>query len=80
MEFDTEKRYYVYAWYIKDTNEVFYIGKGTGNRYKVRKRENEYFMKMLNSHECDSKIIIDNLLNVPFLLYEVSFIYIHINI
>lgn len=61
MTFDTERRYYVYVWYIKDTNEVFYIGKGTGNRYKVRKRENEYFMKMLNSHECESKIIIDNL-------------------
>lgn len=61
MKFDTEKRYYVYAWYIKNTNEVFYIGKGTGNRYKTRKRENSYFMKILNSHECESTIIKDQL-------------------
>lgn len=26
------KKYYVYKWYNIDTNEVFYIGKGCGNR------------------------------------------------
>ena len=26
--------YYVYEWFIVDTNEVFYVGKGKGNRYK----------------------------------------------
>ena len=61
MEFDTEKRYYVYAWYVKDTNEVFYIGKGTGRRYLNRKRENEFFMRMMKTHDCESKILIDNL-------------------
>ena len=61
MEFDTEPRYYVYAWYIKDTDEVFYIGKGTGKRYLTRKRENSYFMKMLNSHDCEPRIIKNHL-------------------
>lgn len=61
MEYDTERRYYVYLWYVKGTNEVFYVGKGTGNRYKTRKRENSFFMKMLNSHDCDSMIYQDNL-------------------
>ena len=61
MVFDTERRYYVYLWKIKDTGEVFYVGKGTGNRYKTRKRENSFFMKMLNSHDCEPIIYKDNL-------------------
>lgn len=61
MTFDTEKKYYVYQWYIKDTREVFYVGKGTGNRYRTRKRENAFFMRMLNTHDCESEIIADNL-------------------
>lgn len=28
------KKFYVYEWYNIDTNEVFYVGKGCGNRYK----------------------------------------------
>lgn len=26
--------YYVYEWFIKETGEIFYVGKGRGNRYK----------------------------------------------
>lgn len=58
---DPQKRYYVYAWYTKDTNEIFYIGKGTGKRYLTRKRENKFFMNILNAHDCDSLIMKDNL-------------------
>lgn len=28
MEFDLNKVYYVYAWFYKTTDEIFYIGKG----------------------------------------------------
>lgn len=61
MVYDTERRYYVYLWKIKDTGEVFYVGKGTGRRYLTRKRENSFFMKMLNSHDCEAVIYKDNL-------------------
>ncbi|WP_438298634.1 GIY-YIG nuclease family protein [Sporosarcina sp. FA15] len=27
--------FYVYVWFIKDTGEIFYVGKGRGNRYKM---------------------------------------------
>lgn len=31
---NTAKDFYVYYWYIKDTGEIFYVGKGRGNRYE----------------------------------------------
>ena len=48
--------YYVYEWYVVDTGEIFYVGKGTRNRYKVKKHNNffNYFIKM---HDCKSRIV-----------------------
>ncbi|MBR6516681.1 MAG: hypothetical protein IKT40_07460 [Bacilli bacterium] len=42
------KEYYVYAWYYKDTNEIFYIGKGKNNRYKSKSKRNDYFLNIIN--------------------------------
>lgn len=61
MPVEPEKKYYVYAWYIKESNEIFYIGKGSGKRHLTRKRENKFFMNVLNSHDCDSIILKNNL-------------------
>ena len=33
--------YYVYEWYNVDTGEILYVGKGTGNRYKVKHGRNK---------------------------------------
>lgn len=30
----TETDFYVYEWFIEDTGEIFYVGKGRGDRYK----------------------------------------------
>lgn len=54
-------RYYVYEWFVVDTGEVFYVGKGCGNRYKTRKRENRFFMHMLESHVCDVRKVVSKL-------------------
>lgn len=48
--------YYVYEWFIKDTNEIIYVGKGTRNRYKVRKH-NKFFNDMINRYDCESRIV-----------------------
>lgn len=48
--------FYVYEWFIVQTGEVFYVGKGTGNRYRVRKH-NKFFNDMLKRYECDSRIV-----------------------
>ena len=48
--------YYVYEWYIIETGEIIYVGKGTGRRYKTRKH-NKLFGEMIKRFECDSRIV-----------------------
>ncbi len=49
--------YYVYEWFIVDTGEIIYVGKGKGNRYKVRSQRNTFLTDMLKCHNCDSRIV-----------------------
>jgi hypothetical protein len=56
-----ENKYYVYVWKIKNTNEVFYIGKGCGDRYKSLRSRNKFFLDMYNSHDCYVQIAYRNL-------------------
>lgn len=48
--------FYVYEWYIKNTGEIFYVGKGCKNRYKVKKH-NQLFKYILEHNDCESRII-----------------------
>jgi len=48
--------YYVYEWFIVETGEVIYVGKGTGNRYKVRKH-NKLFNEMIKRFFCYSRVV-----------------------
>ena len=50
------RKFYVYEWYIVDTNEVIYVGKGTGNRYKQTNR-NKMFNDFYQSHNCDVRFV-----------------------
>lgn len=50
-------QYYVYEWYNKKTNEVFYVGKGCRNRYKQISKRNKLFINYYNKNECESRII-----------------------
>lgn len=58
---DESRDYYVYIWFIKDTNEVFYVGKGKGRRYKYIYGRNKFFIDMYNSHNCDVEKLYENL-------------------
>lgn len=58
---DEDRVYYVYIWYIVDTGEVFYVGKGKGKRYKQVSHRNKFFTDMYNSHNCTVKKIYENL-------------------
>ena len=48
--------FYVYEWFIKETNEIIYVGKGCNGRYKVRKH-NRFFNDMIKRFDCDSRIV-----------------------
>ena len=61
--------YYVYEWYIIETNEVFYVGKGKDERAEKLKN-NKFFMDMYNSHNCNFRIMIDNLSEEEAFDYE----------
>lgn len=54
-------KYYVYIWYIKKNNEIFYVGKGCNGRYKSLRGRNPYFLNIINKYETDSLILKDNL-------------------
>ena len=58
---DNNNVYYVYIWYIVDTGEVFYVGKGKNRRYKQLDNRNKYFKDMYSSHNCDVRKIYENL-------------------
>lgn len=58
------EKYYVYVWIRKDKNEVFYVGKGSKNRYKDMTMRNRYFLNVVNKVGMDNieiKIIEDNM-------------------
>ena len=50
-------QYYVYEWFNKNTNEVFYVGKGCKNRYKQLTKRNEWFKNYYLENDCKSRII-----------------------
>ena len=51
------QKYYVYEFYIIETGEVIYVGKGTGKRYKCKCQRNKFLTEMLKRFNCDSRIV-----------------------
>lgn len=64
-----EKTYYVYEWYIKATGQVFYIGKGKGNRYKNPTR-NALFNRIRENLDCDVRFVAEGLTEHEALVKE----------
>lgn len=57
------KTFYVYEWFIVDTLEVFYVGKGTGNRRFETHNRNRYFNNILAKYNCAVRIVHQYLTN-----------------
>jgi len=56
-----EDRYYVYVIINDDWNQIFYVGKGTGSRYKDFHGRSQHIQSILNRYNCHSEIIENNL-------------------
>jgi len=50
------KQFYVYEWFKIETNEVFYVGKGTGMRRFSMNKRNKYFLRIVNKYPCSVRI------------------------
>ena len=48
--------FYVYEWYLKETGEIIYVGKGSKKRY-LCKQHNNLFKEMIKRFECESRIV-----------------------
>lgn len=69
-----KQKYYVYEWFIKDTKEIFYVGKGCRARWKTKKRENKFFMNMLEAHVCEVRKVKENLTEQEAFALEIKLI------
>ena len=49
--------FYVYEYFNLETQEVFYVGKGTGRRYRQMTGRNEDFIKYVRENDCDVRIV-----------------------
>lgn len=72
---ENEQRFYVYKWTRKDTNSIFYIGKGKGKRAFERKNNrNRYFKNIISSTDCCVEILYEDLTEQEAFLKEVDLI------
>lgn len=68
-----DRKYYVYEWFIKGNNEIFYVGKGCGNRATSNKDRNLYFKHIKAKYDCDYRIVKDNLTEQEALDFELKY-------
>ena len=51
------KRFYVYVHITQDTNELFYVGKGTRDRFLTKNNRNRFYNAIIKKHPIMHKII-----------------------
>ena len=56
-------KFYVYEWFIEETLEVFYVGKGTGNRRFELHNRSKYFQSIYNKYKCHVRLVAQSLTN-----------------
>lgn len=64
--------FYMYVHIRKDTDEPFYVGKGSGSRAWNTKSRNKYWKNTANKHGVITQIIFDNLTEAESLQCEID--------
>lgn len=59
--FMEQNKYYVYAFYNNDWKDYFYIGKGSGDRYKNFENRSNHVRAIINAHSISSEILVSGL-------------------
>jgi len=57
----THTDFYVYEWFIKKTGEIFYVGKGRGNRYNEHHQRAYEAERIRKTYDTDVKFVAENL-------------------
>jgi hypothetical protein len=68
-----ENKFYVYSHYKKTTGECFYIGKGTGNRYKSISGRNNHWKNIVNKYGFETLILVNNISEEKAFKLEANF-------
>jgi hypothetical protein len=59
---DPEHRFYVYAWFCRSWGDIpFYVGKGSGDRWRSLSGRSQQFEKIVERFECFPVILLNNL-------------------
>lgn len=58
---NSKNDFYVYEWFNTETGEVFYVGKGSRDRYKDVSKRNALFKEYYNTHSVKVRIVKDKL-------------------
>ena len=66
--------YYLYYHYTLDTNELFYIGKGTGNRAWSCRRRNKWWNNKVTKHGFRVEIVQDHISEQEAIMLEIDMI------
>lgn len=56
-----DNEFYTYVHIRLDTNKIFYVGKGKGNRYLSFSRRNNHWKNIVNKHGFEAKILCNGL-------------------
>lgn len=64
--------FYVYEYYIIETGEIFYVGKGTRSRYKELRNRGKYFLSIYNKYKCAVRKIAENITNAEAIKLEID--------
>lgn len=65
-----KQRYYVYVQFNAETNKPFYVGKGSGTRFRAKSGRNQYWKNYTNKHKWYYEIFESELTEKDALFFE----------